>query len=51
MSIEYYEYMDTIMTEFAEWMDHEADMTNGNPWDDNPTEADIEEMYNDFMEG
>ena len=49
--MEYFEYLDTILTEFAEWMDHEADMMNGNPWGDNPTEADIEEMYNDFMEG
>lgn len=49
MSIEYYEYMDTILTEFAEWMDHEADMANGNPWNDNPTEADIEEMYDCYM--
>lgn len=33
MSIEYFEMMDTFMTEMQEWEDFEADMAT-NPYDD-----------------
>lgn len=33
LSIEYFEYMDTCLSELAEWDDYEADMAT-NPYDD-----------------
>lgn len=44
MSIEYFEYMDTALTDYKEWLDHEQDMES-NPFGDcSPTEEDLEQM-------
>ena len=32
MGIEFFEMMDTAMTEVAEWMDFEADLEESYPW-------------------
>ena len=32
MGIEFFEIMDTYMTEFSEWMDFEADLEEAYPW-------------------
>lgn len=31
--MEIFEMMDTYMTEVQEWLDFEADLAEGNPWD------------------
>lgn len=31
--MEYFEMMDTAMTEVAEWLDFEADVAECNPWE------------------
>ena len=31
--MELFEIMDTYMTEVQEWLDFEADLAEGNPWD------------------
>ena len=44
MSIEHFEYMDTILSDYQEWLDHEQDMES-NPFGDcSPTEEDLEQM-------
>lgn len=30
--MEFFEMMDTYMTEVQEWLDFEADLAEGNPW-------------------
>ena len=32
MGIEFFEIMDTYMTEFTEWMDFETDLEEAYPW-------------------
>lgn len=44
MSIEYFEYMDTILSDYQEWLDYEQDMES-NPFGDcSPTEKNLEQM-------
>lgn len=48
---ERYEWMDTILTEYAEWLAHEQDMES-NPFGDcPPTDEEMETMYHEMVEG
>lgn len=49
--MEYFEYMDTILTEYAEWLAYEQDMED-NPFGDcPPTNEEMEAMYHGMVEG
>lgn len=32
MSMEHFEWMDTLLTELTEWEEFEADLAEGDPW-------------------